>query len=161
MTSDDSTSGENGASRRAQESAPEPFEELLSRAVESRSVPAETVDLLKSAFTWRTIDAELMEQSYDSADDLATVRTSGTPRAMEFTTGSWSVVIEIDPSGIVRGQVFGPAASRSLVILRGIDSVQEAVMNEFASFTFAGVSGGHYRIELAGPDFRTVAFVVG
>lgn len=139
----------------------EPFDEWLDRAVETRRAPSKTVDLLKNAFTWRTIDAELMALSYDSAEDLTTVRDGGRQRTLEFAAGSLSVVIEIEPSGIVQGQVFGLAGSPVVVTLRGIDSSQGMIIDEFGSFEFPAVSVGHYRIELTDPPLRSAAFLVG
>lgn len=70
--------------------------EWLVDAVLSQEPPAEAVDLVKDAWTWRTIDAELMELTYDSVLDTAGVRDASARRTMEFTAGDISVVIEID-----------------------------------------------------------------
>lgn len=70
--------------------------DYLVDAILSQDPPTEAVDLVKNAFTWRTIEAELMELSYDSAGDLAGVRDAAERRLLEFTVEGLVVVIEVE-----------------------------------------------------------------
>lgn len=71
-------------------------------------VPQHFVEAGKQAFTWRGVDAELAELSYDSAADagrLALARSADAVlRALTFTAGDVVLEIEITAEA-VRGQV--------------------------------------------------------
>jgi hypothetical protein len=70
--------------------------EALAAASRHDAVPPEVVSAAKEAFTWRTIDAELAELTFDSvADALTGVRGSSTgPRALTFEYDE--VVVEVE-----------------------------------------------------------------
>lgn len=81
----------------------------LVEAVHSRVPPTDAVDLVKAAFTWRTVEAELMELAYDSAMDPAGVRDADARRVLEFVLDEVSVVVEVDRRTVI-GTVSGGAA---------------------------------------------------
>lgn len=136
------------------------LDELMSRAVDARRAPTETADVLLGAFTWRTIDAELMQLSYDSAGDLETVRDADAPQTLEFTAGETSLIVEVAANGTVRGQVFADETAAAIVTLRGVESVQEVPLDEFGGFEFTSVPRGQYRVELSPFGVCSAAFLV-
>ena len=70
--------------------------DFLVDAILDEGPPAEAVDLVKQAFSWRTIDADLMEISFDSARESAGVRDEAATRSFEFTSDGLTVVVEVD-----------------------------------------------------------------
>ena len=74
-------------------------------------VPAAFVEAGKSAFAWRTIDAELAALTYDSAleplDALAIRSESAILRSLTFASDSWTVELELTPNAIL-GQLDPP-----------------------------------------------------
>lgn len=120
--------------------------DYLVDALFSQEPPAEAVDLVKNAFTWRTIDAELMELSYDSVLDTAGVRDADATRTMEFTAGDLTIVTEI-ASGYVRGQLTPPDAAAE-VRLVGSETTALVDIGPSGAFAFAEVPAGSYRLEV-------------
>jgi hypothetical protein len=72
-------------------------------------VPPEVVAAAKESFTWRTIDAELAELSYDSllTGELAGTRGQVDVRTLSFEFGPLTVEIEVEDA---------PAASRCRLV---------------------------------------------
>lgn len=107
--------------------------DYLVEAILSQDPPAEAVDLVKNAFSWRTIDAELMELSYDSVLDVAGVRDASARRTLEFTMGNVSVVVEVDGQRLT-GQLTGWAATS--VEVRSLEARQSVPVADNGSFIF-------------------------
>jgi hypothetical protein len=85
--------------------------------------PADLVAAAKDSFTWRTIDAELAELTFDSSTDdaLAGVRGTATARSLSFEVRDVVIDIEVTEAGDRRdllGQV-SPEGTRSLLLDRG------------------------------------------
>lgn len=59
-------------------------------------VPTDVTEFAKAAFSWRDIEAELAEVSYDSStEDVSTgVRSTATARMLSFEAGRWSIDLE-------------------------------------------------------------------
>jgi hypothetical protein len=98
----------------------EPDDTLLAELAEALHPwtvpPPEVVEAAKRSFTWRTIDAELAQLSYDSLLDeaVASVRSGGQPRILSFEAGETTVEVEVDETAGARrllGQLVpgGPA----------------------------------------------------
>ena len=134
--------------------------DYLVDAILSQGPPSEAVDLVKNAFTWRTVDAELMELSYDSVLDTAGVRDATARRTIEFTIGETSVVVELE-GGLVRGQVTGGEATG--VTAYSLTADYPAVIDASGSFLFESLPPGPVSLELSGPggSVRTPAFTLG
>ena len=68
-------------------------------------VPARLIGGAVEMFGWRTIDAELAELAFDSADaqSAATVRGSDQPRLLTFGAGELSVELELTGTAAGRG----------------------------------------------------------
>ncbi len=77
--------------------------------------PADVVAAAKATFTWRTIDTELAELTFDSVADtdaLAGVRGGGGPRALTFEHDDVVVEVEVSEDSAGRtlvGQVVAAA----------------------------------------------------
>lgn len=103
-----------------------------------------------AAFTWRTLDAELAELTYDSTEDEpvpAGVRGAGGPRLVTFTAPELTVEVEVADRGRKRrvvGQVVPPAAGR--VELRHAEGTLSAPTDELGRFLVDGVAPGPVRI---------------
>ena len=127
--------------------------EVLARAVQATEpVPAEVVAAAKASFTWRTIEAELAELTFDSVADtdaLAGVRGPGGPRALTFEHDD--VVVELD--------VTEDAGRRTLVghitpaPLDGVELHQAAATepvrleaDSFGRFRVPGLAAGPFRL---------------
>ena len=85
--------------------------------------PAELIAAAKDSFTWRTIDAELAELTFDSSTDgaLAGVRGTAVARSLSFEVGE--VVIDVEVTEVAEqrdllGQV-SPEGTESLALDRG------------------------------------------
>jgi len=132
----------------------------LSEAILSSGPPPEAVELVKAALTWRTIDAELLELSYDSVLDVAGVRDAAAVRTMEFVVDELSILIEVDGTSIT-GRVI-PAASGEVVAESPTSSLSE-VISESGAFSFGELPSGPVRLvlRLGESEWSTGTFVVG
>ncbi len=84
------------------------------------AVPDEVVAAAKASFTWRTIDAELAELSYDSllAGELAGTRGGAETRTLSFEFGAVGIEIEVETDGPSRrlvGQI-APGVPESIEV---------------------------------------------
>lgn len=79
------------------------FEELTALVRRADRPPADVLAAARGSYTWRTIDAELAELTYDSLlddDALAGVRSGAQPRQVTFESGDITIELEI---GIAHG----------------------------------------------------------
>lgn len=60
--------------------------------------PPEVLEAAKGLFTWRTVDAELADLTYDSLLDQepATVRAAAQPRILTFEVEGLTIDVEVD-----------------------------------------------------------------
>ena len=117
--------------------------------------PPEVVALAKQSLTWRTIDAELAELTYDSAvdGDLVGVRGTGTARALTFEVGAVVIDLEVsdrDTARDVLGQV-APATEVTLSLVRPTGTVDVA-LDDLGRFRLTGLPSGPARFVLVGPS---------
>lgn len=120
--------------------------DFLTEAILSVGPPAEAVDLVKNAFSWRTIDAELLELSFDSALDPAGVRDPDATRTLELTTEAMSVVIEIGRDNRLTGQLVPGAAGTAE--LQGLEHTISTVIDASGRFTFDDFITGPVRLRI-------------
>jgi hypothetical protein len=113
----------------------------------------------RSAFTWRTVDAELMELTYDSLDTPATVRgaVSAPPRALSFSSRAGSLEVEIDGDR-VRGHVV-PAAVVTVIMSNATGERAEATTDEDGMFVLMGTLPGPVRFTVEGDVGGTTSWV--
>ena len=137
------------------------------RAVADRvdPLPAGLVAAARGVLTWRTLDDELAELTFDSlVDGLAGVRSgpaTAAPRQVSFEAGTAAVDVELDGERLV-GQLVPPGPAR-VELHRGSDVVATRA-DELGRFGFdLGVStlpatGGPraWRLRVDGDAFRLV-----
>jgi len=120
----------------------------------SDEVPPEFYEAARAAFTWRTIDAELLAISYDSVldDDLmARARSSMTARQLVFEADGVTLQVEVSDAGIT-GQLVPPRSSRvALVTPDGVG--EEADTDELGCFLMGPPPRGPIRFRLGDSTF--------
>lgn len=91
------------------------MEELARALAEVEAVPDHRRDAARAAFTWRTIDEELLALTHDSLD-LADAAVRGTldVRTLGFRAGGTSLEIEVDGDRVF-GQVLDTETDEVLV----------------------------------------------
>ena len=82
--------------------------------------PERLAIVAKAALTWRTIDAELAEITFDSAHDLAGVRNTAVQRQVTFETDELEIEIMVsdDAARRVVGQLV-PGTEATVVLIGG------------------------------------------
>ena len=106
-------------------------------------VPAAATEFAKAAFTWRSIDAELAELVFDSAEEqLAGVRSAGGARQMTFRAPGLEIEVVVVAEGARRlvGQLV-PPQSAEVELLVGTE-VRTATSDSLGRFTFLDVPVG-------------------
>jgi hypothetical protein len=121
---------------------------LAEAMAEADAVTDRRREAARAAFSWRSIDVELMELMHDSALEAgAAVRGAGDPgRLLSFGRGSLTVELEVG-AGAVGGQVL-PAQAATVTL-------QQAGAEDR---TVAADGAGFFRIEEVGSG--SVRFVV-
>jgi len=125
-------------------------------------VPAEVEEAARASYTWRTVDAELAELSYDSLlddDRLAGVRGDGTARTLTFEGSAFSVEVEVSEDGDGRrllGQIVPPSAAT--IEIRHSGGVLRVGADEVGRFSAGGVAAGpmSLRCQVEGADGPTL-----
>ena len=123
-------------------------------------VPPWLLSAARETFTWRTIDAELAELTYDSLTDealLAGVRGELQQRMLTFTAPGVTVEIEVSNDGGERrllGQVVPPAAGD--VDVAYPDGSTHALVDDVGRFIVADVPAGPVRLRCSLADDRAV-----
>jgi hypothetical protein len=141
----------------------------LAAAARSQTPPPEVVAAAKATFTWRTVDAELAELSYDSLLEAAATGVrggpgAGAPRALSFSVGDAAIELEVEAAGATRrleGQVVPAEVARlELHRLDGPAPIELAT-DHVGRFRAEGVRPGRLRLlcrfveEAGGGTFMT------
>ena len=119
---------------------------------ERRAVPPEFVAAAKSAYTWRNIDAELAQLSYDSAcqdapmlAEAASMRAEAASiRALTFTSAHLSIALEVTEDSLL-GQVF-PAQAAVVEVQGHTDGETEILTDEIGCFTIRPIPRCPFRL---------------
>ena len=123
--------------------------------------PREVVDQAKQLFTWRTVDAELAELTFDSlvSGTPSGVRSEGTARSVTFETPAIVIDCEITPAG-ERYDVMGsisPTDGATLAIERPGGVEAAVAVDELGRFRIDGLERGTVRFVVrAGEAARVV-----
>jgi hypothetical protein len=130
----------------------------LGKAVRAaQEVPDRCLRAAKGAFTWRTIDTELAELSYDSVTrpTLAGVRAeAATVRALTFTTRGITIDVEITADAL-QGNVAPPCAGDIEMHLPD-GTRHTASVDADGWFIFTLVPAGTFRLYLHCQDGTTM-----
>jgi hypothetical protein len=132
---------------------------LLGRALGTADAPPEHVlEGARSAFTWRTIDAELAELVFDSARELSGVRSDDANRQVTFSAPGVEIEVMVIDNGSRRlvGQLVPPVATT--IELVGSDAVYSTRSDDLGRFGFDELAPGPVRLVIldAGGEASTV-----
>jgi hypothetical protein len=133
-------------------------ERLLAELTEAlraaEEVPGRFVDAAKTAFAWRTIDAELARLSYDSLDDeqtrMATRADDAAIRALTFTADRLTIELEITAESVL-GQVV-PAQPGELLVQIGTGRQLTSPIDEIGCFVVEPAPTGPFRLHCRTAD---------
>lgn len=119
--------------------------ELVRAHAARDEVPAALLEGARAAFTWRTVDAELAELSYDSLFDAAlAVRSDDQDvRALAFSGSAATVELELD-GGDVLGQVLPPGPAE--VVVQTPDATHDLTASAGGFFSAPGPAGRPFRL---------------
>ena len=135
---------------------------LLRRGLDqSDASPADVTEFAKAALSWRTIDADLAQLSYDSIDDSTSVRGVAASRMLAFESGELMIDLEHEPlSGHLMGQL--DPAGQMTIELHVLDTVLVTESDELGRFSFEGIQSGPFAlvIRLEGDDVVKTQWVI-
>jgi hypothetical protein len=118
------------------------LQQALSRR---REVPPEFVAAAKSAYTWRTIDVELAQLTYDSTRDYAPIRSEAASiRALTFTSPHLSIELEVVEDSLF-GQVI-PAQAASVEVHARADPETAIPTDEVGCFVIHPIPRSPFRL---------------
>jgi hypothetical protein len=128
--------------------------QALGRAVEAHDpVPADVVAAAKASYTWRTIDAELAELSFDSLlEDTVLVRGDDQPRLLTFEGASVTIEVVVVAEAASRklvGQLV--PVQRAMVEVVHTGGVESARADDLGRFEAGALGLGPMRIRVV-PD---------
>lgn len=124
---------------------------LLGRALRrAEAVPTRVIDGARAAFTWRTIDAELAELVFDSANELTGVRSEQTARQVTFQAPGVEIEVMVIENGHRRvvGQLV-PTQEVTVQLIAG-ESVTDVRSDHLGQFCFDDVPPGPVRLSVLG-----------
>ncbi|GAB3008257.1 hypothetical protein [Saccharothrix stipae] len=133
--------------------------ELSAALAEERDVPEHILQAARAAYTWRTIDAELLAlTSYDSVLDAelaVRARAAHTARQLVFDAEGVSVQVEVTEAGVA-GQVL-PAGPGRVALVTAAGPVEEAELDELGMFLLGPPPSGpvRFRCEVGGTTVLT------
>jgi hypothetical protein len=129
-------------------------EQLLAALRESmrarQAVPAEFVEIGKSAYAWHHIDAELAQLTYDSSreqdrEQTASMRSeTASIRALTFTSAHLSLELEVT-DGSLLGQIIPPRAG-TLETQTRAGATTSTPVDEIGCFVVDPIPAGPFRL---------------
>ena len=133
--------------------------ELMAALAEAVADESAVTDQMRTAalaaFTWRTVDTELMELLHDSAQAAgAAVRSTGAARDLVFEVEGASIDVEFS-NGVLTGQV-SPAEGATLKMQRPEAEDVELTPDSAGFFRLEDVEPGTVRFVLQFTDVRAV-----
>lgn len=110
-------------------------------------VPAEWRQAARAAYTWRSVDQELLSLTYDSLLDAdVAVRGDGDGRTLEFAGGGLTLEVEL-AGGRVRGQLASPVAGE-VTVERADGGRRSITTDESGFFSLEGEHRGLVRFSV-------------
>ncbi|HYO18621.1 MAG TPA: hypothetical protein VES02_08165 [Dermatophilaceae bacterium] len=125
----------------------------LASALAPPDVPATVLDAAKAVYTWRTVDSELAELTYDSAHGEALVGVRGCTawlRTLVYEAGQLALEIDITKDALV-GHVLPPISGR-LLILGPHGDDRHVPVDHAGRFRVHPVPRRPFRLSFAGDD---------
>lgn len=123
------------------------LEDLRAALTEAELPPPEFIAAGRAAFTWRTVDDELLLlTSYDSildAELAGRARAVHTARQLVFDAAGISLQVEVTEAGIA-GQVIPPKTA-AIVLVNANGTVEETSSDELGLFLFGPPPPGPIR----------------
>ena len=143
-------------------------DELLAELGEAvragQGVPESVLAVGRSAFAWRTVEAELAELTADSAGGLVgagTRASASSPRSLTFTAGDLAIEIEVHVDAL-RGQLVPPQPG-TVEVLSDTEGSRVVTADEVGWFVITPRPTGPIRLHVrtgAGAAIRTDRFTV-
>ena len=121
------------------------LERILGKSLAlDQQVPPEWREAARAAYTWRTIDAELLALTHDSAVEAgAAVRGPGEARTVAFTGGGMTLEVELSDRQIM-GQLTAPGGSE--VVFESVDGrTRSTSIDDSGFFSLPGEDHGLVR----------------
>jgi len=120
-----------------------------------REIPPEWREAAVAAYSWRTIDEELLALTHDSTQEVGpAVRGLGEPRVVSFTGGGLTLEVELSERQIM-GQLMSPGTSE--VTFESADGrVRSAPTDDAGFFSLTGEDHGLVRFALHTGERRYV-----
>ena len=111
-------------------------------------VPAPFVDIGRSAFTWRTVDAELAELAHDSATgELVAVRARpDNLRSLTFVAPRLTIELEVQPDALL-GQLVPPQRGE-VELHRREGATSTVLVDDVGWFAIQPLPSGPIRLQI-------------
>jgi hypothetical protein len=115
------------------------LENILGKALaDERDVPPEWRDAARAAYTWRTVDAELLALTYDSLVEAGAAVRGVETRTLEFGTGEVTLEVEL-VDGRFEGRLH--ASDGAEVVVEHADGGRTPVQPDASGFFVVEVPG--------------------
>ncbi|MGF1617333.1 MAG: hypothetical protein ACFCU2_05930 [Acidimicrobiia bacterium] len=124
---------------------------------QSDPVPSTVSEFAAALFTWRDIDAELAELTFDSVDEQTPtgVRSTSTARMISFEVGKWTIDLEYNPATrILLGSISPKSPFTVELHSRGARFAME--LDDMGRFEFDDVEGGPASLVFRSSDGEVV-----
>lgn len=130
--------------------------DLTEATREVMPLSARIAEHARGALAWRTVDADLMPASFDSATEgVGSSRAGdGAARVLVFECPPLAIEVELQVDRIV-GQLLPPAAA-DLILESAAGAVVRGVADEFGFFVLAEVPQGSVRLQCQTATTRLV-----
>ena len=100
----------------------------------------------ESAFSWRTVDAELAALTHDSLVDASVlVRSAAAPRSLVFEGRQLSVELDETEDGVI-GQLLPPTSGVVTILRPDGQELADAVVDDLGCFCFESSMVGAVRL---------------
>jgi hypothetical protein len=129
--------------------------ELGAALAEGRAAPPSFAEAGRALYSWRTVDAELSELTYDSAEAAGALMRTDDYRRRSLTFRSASLTVELDierDPDAIRGQLVGAEVPPSVTIETVDSEPLRTSVDELGYFAFDSfaASGVRFRLRCGG-----------
>ncbi|WP_066362101.1 hypothetical protein [Herbidospora mongoliensis] len=136
------------------------MEELAVVLRAADQAPPGLVEMGRAIYTWRLVDAELAELSYDSATagapgPLVRAEEVAALRDLAFQTGS-GLLIELGVTGDALQGQFDPPVAGEIHVVTGAGPGPGVPVDEVGGFTIRPIPRGRFRLQFRGAELNVV-----